>query len=71
MWDIPYIEVELGDQVTASGSLHITVSELNARLRNPGDPVHSCALALPTGAEISQNGIKVASPELLFLGLES
>ena len=71
MWDIPYIEAVLGDQVTASDSRHITVSEPDARLRNPGNKVHSCTLALPTGALISKNDIMVASPELLFLELAS
>jgi len=69
IWDIPYIEAVFGSKTEEKDPADITVSEHNARFRNNGKKVHSCELALPTGAVISFNGKMVASPELLFLEL--
>ncbi len=69
MWDIPYLEAILGNKVIEIDAPDITVTEPNARLRSNGKKVHSCKLALPTGAVIARNGKTVASPELLFLEL--
>lgn len=69
IWNIPYIEVVLGEKIAKTDSPHITVSKHNARFRNNGKLVHSCELALPANAVIMRNGRSVASPELLFLEL--
>lgn len=68
-WDIPYIDAVLGYKISELDAPHITVTEPNARFRNNGKKVHSCELALPTGAIVARNGRMVASPELLFLEL--
>lgn len=68
-WDIPYIYDIIGFKAADSKSFNITVSEHDARLRKNGKLVHSCQLALPTGAITTRNGKSVASPELLFLQL--
>lgn len=69
MWDIAYIEAVFGTKTEEKDPIDITVSEHNARFSNNGKKVHSCELALPTGAITSRNGKMVASPQLLFLEL--
>ena len=71
LWNIPYIDNIAGFKITNTDSADITVSEHDARFRKNGKLVHSCELALPTGAITTQNGKAVASPELLFLELAS
>jgi hypothetical protein len=68
-WDIPYIENILDYEIIVEDTPHITVTEPNARFRSNGKKVHSCELALPTGAIIERNGRMIVSPELLFLEL--
>jgi very-short-patch-repair endonuclease len=69
LWDIPFIEVILGCNTKEIYSTHITVAKQNSRFRYNDRKVHSCELALPEGAVTTRNGVKVASPELLFLQL--
>ncbi|MDD4495866.1 MAG: hypothetical protein PHV32_16270 [Eubacteriales bacterium] len=71
LWDIPFIEVILGCKTKETNSTHITVAKQDARFRYNDKKIHSCELALPEGAVTARNGVKVASPELLFLQMGS
>ena len=71
LWNIPYIDNIIGFKIADIDTANITVSEHDARFRKNGKLVHSCELALPTGAITTRNGKAVASPELLFLELAS
>ncbi len=71
LWNIPYIDNVIGFKTADTDSPNITVSEHDARFRKNGKLVHSCELALPTGAITTRNDKTVASPELLFLELAS
>lgn len=68
-WEIPCIDVVLGDMIEKIKSPDVTVSGHNARFRISGKKVHSCGLELPGGAITVLNGNMVSSPELLFLEL--
>lgn len=71
MWKIPNIDDVFGLKKSEAKSVHVTISDHDARIRNKGKEVHSCALDLPAGAVTSLDGSSVASPELLFLELAS
>jgi hypothetical protein len=66
-WDVPHIETVIGRKITVYDVVEITVSDFNACFYTKGKRVYSCRVPLPDDAVISQNGIRVASPELLFL----
>lgn len=68
-WHIPYIEAVLGDEIVDNSQNEVTVFEQDQRFSINGKKVHSCKLDLPAGAVAVQNGMTVASPELLFLEL--
>ncbi len=68
-WNIPFIGAVFGNDTPGSAEPHITVCDHNARFSNNGRRVHSCGLALPSGAVIFKDSKTVASPELLFLEL--
>ncbi|NMA34871.1 MAG: hypothetical protein GX940_10055 [Clostridiaceae bacterium] len=69
MWNIPCIEAVIGNEVTESEITDITVSDHNARFLINGKKVHSTEMRLPNKSIQTLNGIKVSSPELLFLEL--
>lgn len=70
MWDIPCIETILGFKFEETDITDFTVSEQGARFLNDDEKlVHSCGLALPTGAVTNRKGKAVSSPELLFVEL--
>lgn len=69
MWNIPCVDTVFGAELEKRYSVDFTVSEQGARFSDCGKKVHSCELALPTGAVVSRDGIMVASPELIFLQL--
>lgn len=69
IWDIPYIEAILGNEIAKINSDEMTVFEQNQRFNINGKKVHSCKIALPAGAVTVRNGMTVSSPELLFLEL--
>jgi len=71
MWNIPYIETVIGNEITGSGAADITVAKYNTRFRINGKKVHSTEFILPPGAIITRDGKKIATPELLFLELAS
>ncbi len=71
LWEVPYINNIIGFKIVDGDSADITVTEHDERFRKNGKLVHSCELALPTGAITTRNGKTVASPELLFLELAS
>ncbi len=68
-WDIPFIDVVLGDEISGNIPDEMTVFDENKRFCINGKRVHSCKLSLPAGAVTVRNGITVSSPELLFLEL--
>lgn len=70
-WNIPYIEAVLNLHDGEIHKKHTTVDEDNKRFRRNGESVHLRGLPLPVGAVVMRNGIRVASPELLFLELAS
>ncbi len=70
-WDIPYIDVVLGQMADKADTPSITVSDYNQRFSINGKKIHACKLTLPPGAVKILDGEKVASPELLFLELAS
>ncbi len=69
MWNIPNIDTILNDKVKETDSIDISVSKRVDRFRTNGKIAHSCEIPLPAGAVKTQDGKKVASPELLFLEL--
>ncbi len=69
MWNIPFVETVIGNEISGIDAADITVTKYNARSRNNGKKVHSTEFALPPGAVTSREGRMVASPELLFLEL--
>ncbi len=69
IWAIPCIENVMGYKIEETDSIHITVTVHEARFVDNGKRVHSCVLALPSGAMVNRNGRMVSSPELLFLEL--
>ena len=69
MLKIPCIEAVIGNEVTESEITDITVSDHNARFLINGKKVHSTEMRLPNKSIQTLNGIKVSSPELLFLEL--
>lgn len=71
MWDIPYIENVIGNEILEFGTADITVTRYNERFYNNGKRAYSTELTLPPGAITTRKGRKVASPELLFLELAS
>lgn len=71
VWNIPNSEEVFGFKIAETEFVHVTVSKPNARLRSNGKRVHSCELAFPVSAVTTLNGIRVSSPELLFLELAS
>jgi len=66
-WGVPHIETVIGRKITESDVEEITVSDYNNRFHTKGKKVYACKASLPTNAVLSQDGLKVASPELLFL----
>ena len=66
MWGIPQIDAFLGD---ASADVHVTFTQLGSRKYKPGQVTHLCQGDLPNDAIVIHNGIRVASPELVFLQL--
>lgn len=68
-WNIPYIESVLGSEINGTDSVDFTISKRSARSQKEGRRIHLCQVSLPTGAVISKNGKRVASPELVFLEL--
>lgn len=71
IWNIPFIETVIGDEITGIDAADITVNKHNARFRINGQKVHSTEFDLPSGAVTTKEGRMVASPELLFLELAS
>lgn len=69
MWNIPCIEAVIGKEVMESKIDDITVIGHNARFPLNGKKVHSTEMHLPGKSIVTLNGIKVSSPELLFLEL--
>ena len=62
--DQKYIDIIRNDNIVEK-----TVTSQNGRIRNSNQITHVCELPLPRGAVIFENGIHVASPELVFLQL--
>jgi hypothetical protein len=52
-----------------AGLIEITVSEGETKHARKGRLVHYCKLDLPKGAVVVRDGVRVASPELVFLQL--
>ncbi len=71
IWNVPCIEAVLGNTSTGTDTTHVTVSRHNMYSSNNRNEIHSCTLALPDGAVLTQNGRAVASPELMFLELSN
>ena len=68
-WRIPYIEVVLGTVISKTGSINYTVSQQNEKYVSKDKTIYFCEIDLPDGAVVSRKGIRVASPELVFLQL--
>jgi len=69
IWQIPYIESVLRNELGEKSQNDVTVFEQDLRVKINGKRAHSCELPLPAGAVTVRNGMTVASPELLFLQL--
>lgn len=73
IWDVPFLDWALGAYGIERGAnretLDVTFSDCNERNTKPNRIVHYCGLDLPRRAIVWQNGVRVSSPQLLFLQL--
>lgn len=72
-WNIPYIDTVLGFKADEPEpvTMDFTFNKRNARYFSKDSTNYLCQLTLPAGAVISRKGVKVASPELMFIQLAS
>lgn len=71
VWNIPYTDIVLGTLIDTDKRTEFTYSCADARIYKEGQKTYSCQIELPAGAVRSINGIRVASPELIFIQLAS
>lgn len=71
-WDIPYLYAVSGNQVEDAiekGKQHFTFTSSEEICYRKDFISHLCKLPLPSGAIVSRDGVRVASPEMVFLQL--